>query len=129
MKSLLESRVSLFIFLVFILLIHGLAIWFKLYYLFWWLDTALHFFGGVWIVLFFNFFIKHFGLNLTGARARPVFFMIFLGLTELTGILWEFFEFGFNRYITHIGFLTYEDTLSDLFFDLLGGIIGLLLVL
>jgi len=115
--------------LAFILLSHGLALWFDLYYLFWWLDTALHFLGGAWIVLVFNFLMKHFGLDLTAARARPALLIIFLGFVALLGVLWEFFEFGVNRYIVHIGFITYEDTLSDLFFDLLGGALAFLIIL
>ena len=47
----------------------------------------------------------------------------------LVGVLWEFFEFGLNRYIVHIGFINYEDTLLDLFFDLLGGAVGFILIL
>lgn len=115
--------------LAFILLGHGLALWFDLYYLFWWLDDALHFLGGMWVALVFNFLIKYFGLDLTGAHARLAFLVIFLGLTALAGVLWEFFEFGVNRYIVHIGFITYEDTLSDLFFDLLGGAVGFFLII
>lgn len=129
MKRFWQSPVLIVLLLAFILLGHGMALWFNLYYLFWWLDGALHFLGGFWIVLVFNFLMKHFGLNLTGGQARLAFLVIFLGLTAFAGVLWEFFEFGLNRYIVHIGFITYEDTLSDLFFDLLGGALALLLVI
>lgn len=129
MKSVFKSPAFAVLLLAFILLSHGLALWFNLYYLFWWLDNALHFLGGFEIVLVFNLLIKYFGLNLMGARVQLASLTIFLGLTALSGILWEFFEFFLNRYIVHIGFINYEDTLTDLFFDLLGGVVGFILVL
>ena len=56
-----------------------------------------------------------------------------IGLVALVGVGWEFFEFIWDRFIWHAGFTylpgIYEDTLSDLFFDLLGGATGFVLVL
>lgn len=86
-----------------------------------------HFLGGVWIALAFNLCVKRFSLPFS----LPVFLFAaaILGAVAFAGVFWEFFEFVLNRYIINIGFLGYEDTLSDLFFDLLGGAIGLILVL
>lgn len=88
---------------------------------------AHHFLGGIWIALAFNLWMKHFKLQFT----LPVYLFAaaILGAVAFAGVLWEFFEFGLNRYVIDIGFLGYEDTLSDLFFDLLGGAVGLLLLL
>lgn len=56
---------------------------------------------------------------------RMVFFVIMIGVVALVGVLWEFFELILDRYIMHTGFTylprVFEDTLSDLFMDLLGG--------
>ncbi len=60
-------------------------------------------------------------------------FIIFIGFVALTGVLWEFFELVLDRYLIHNGYSflpgVYEDTLSDLFFDLLGGTIAFLIYL
>ena len=119
--------------MIFIVVTLGLAIYFRLYYLFWWLDILHHFLGGLWLVLFFNFSIKHFKIMLTGDWRAAAFFLTLIGLVALVGVGWEFFEFIWDRFIWHAGFTylpgIYEDTLSDLFFDLLGGATGFVLVL
>lgn len=88
---------------------------------------AHHFLGGAWIALAFNWCAKRFGLPFS-----PNVFLFaaaILGAVALAGVFWEFFEFGLNRYVINIGFLGYEDTLSDLFFDLLGGALAFLVIL
>lgn len=109
------------------MLIHGLALWFNLYYLFWWLDMAHHFLGGVWVSLVFNWCAKRFGPPFSPPRF--LFAAAVLGAVAFAGVFWEFFEFILDRYVVNIGFLGYEDTLSDLFFDLLGGAVGLFLII
>lgn len=82
----------------------------------------------------FNFFIIRQKTALFGFNPLLIF-LIFLGIVALAGILWEFGEFIWNRYIWYSGYnlpniyATYEDTLSDLFFDLFGGVIGFSLIL
>src|SRR3989344_863105 len=127
MKRFFESQAFILLFLVFILVSYGLALWFKLLYLFWWLDMAHHFLGGAWIALFFNWCAKRFNSHVS-ARAF-LFATAVLGTVALAGVFWEFFEFILNRYVINIGFLGYEDTLSDLFFDLLGGALAFLVIL
>ena len=59
--------------------------------------------------------------------------LFLLGIVALVGVLWEFTEFVWDRYIFQSGFTyfsgVYEDTLSDLFFDLLGGSLAYILFL
>lgn len=92
-----------------------------------------HFLGGVWVVLFFNFLMKRFGTIFTGNWKAVAFFLALVGLAALIGVGWELFEFIWDRFFWHSGFTylpgIYEDTLSDLFFDLLGGVAGTLLIL
>ena len=127
MKRFFESRAFILLFLVFILVSYGLALWFKLLYLFWWLDMAHHFLGGAWIALFFNWCAKRFSSQVSAGAF--LFATAVLGAVALAGVFWEFFEFILNRYVINIGFLGYEDTLSDLFFDLLGGALAFLVIL
>ena len=127
MKRFFESQAFILLFLVFILVSYGLALWFKLLYLFWWLDMAHHFLGGAWIALFFNWCAKRFSSQVSASAFLSAASV--LGAVALAGVFWEFFEFILNRYVISIGFLGYEDTLSDLFFDLLGGALAFLVIL
>lgn len=129
MRPFFESPIFIFLFFLFILATYALALWFELYYAFWWLDTVHHFLGGLWVAAFGNFFLKRRGFSFSGA----ILFLMLIGLVALAGILWEFTEFVWDRYIWHPGFTylpgIYEDTLSDFFFDLFGGVAGSLLIL
>lgn len=132
MRSFLKSWQFILLFLIFILANFALALYFRLYYLFWWLDIAHHFLGGLWLAFLLNFYLKKTDFT---ASNLLLLLLLFLGFAALAGVLWELGEFIWNRYIWYSGYrlpniyATYEDTLSDLFFDLLGVAFGLLLIL
>ena len=75
-----------------------------------------HFLGGVWVASLMFCLMRN--------GSSPTFLYI-LGFVAFIGVGWEFFEFILDRYITMAGYTylpgVYEDTLSDLFFDLFGG--------
>lgn len=55
-----------------------------------------------------------------------------LSFVALVGVLWEFFEFGYDVFISSKGYSGalqqgVGDTMSDLFFDLLGGLVFLVI--
>lgn len=88
---------------------------------------VMHFLGGFWVgALAVRFF------NLPGKMPvdSSTIFVIFLVLSavSLVGILWEFSEFIFDQFsfFGHNPRLLQQqgvaDTMSDLFFDLLGGL-------
>ena len=79
-----------------------------------WFSAIAHFLGGVWAALFAVWAqsVLGFPRNLTGTVAAA--FVI--------GILWELFEFYTNNYIVGYPF-DRIDTISDLFLDLLGGVL------
>jgi len=95
-------------------------------------DSFHHFLGGVWIAgLSFYFFRKKPQFFDTG-RSRTATLVFILGLAALAGIFWEFFEFGvdqilINRELAPVAQATLRDTLADLFFDLLGGLVFVIL--
>ncbi len=85
----------------------------------WWYDIVLHFLGGALIAMIF--------LNLTRefkdwwSYAGVLQMLISATAVVLSaGVLWEFYEFV-TAYFFHSMALTLSDTLSDLFFDSLGG--------
>ena len=105
-----------------------IGFWFSLYYIFWWYDVVAHFTGGIWLASTALILKNKFGLSVSGRFARLAAFLAVMGVLALAGALWEFLEFGADRYVFHFGFTywpgIYEDTLSDLFIDLAGGLIG-----
>ncbi len=110
----------------FIFGVHILSIFRDWYFLFPWLDTPLHFLGGLFIGLS-AIYLTNYLSRLFGDRNRLEDFIFVLGAVSLIGILWEFFEFGLDYFYSLglIGFqsqLSVADTIGDLFFDILGGL-------
>ena len=114
-KNLLKHLVFL-MFFIFVLDLVGVSLYWD--YSTWWFDMVLHFFGGFWVGLFFIyvFYIRK-------QILKPFFHIIIFVL--LIGILWELFEFYANNYIGKSPF-DIIDTLSDIFFDLSGGLCAIL---
>lgn len=102
----------------FIFLLNYLAMKFYWYSSVWYLDMPMHFLGGVWlglaVILFFK--IKEISFILI--------LKIILGVLFI-GILWEFFEVIVNDYTTQ-NYFNLLDTLSDLSFDISGGMFAII---
>ena len=87
----------------------------------WWFDDLLHFLGGFWVAALFGYLINRWGLTSIDNKFW-LKLLLGLGFVALVGILWEFHEFIADWFLQKplmqegIG-----DTMSDLFFDLLGG--------
>jgi len=105
---------------------HTLALKFYLYYELWWFDILMHFAAGAWTVLFFLwllFFSDFFLLDverknflLTSALSISFLFLVAVG--------WEIFELHFG--LTFIEDSDYwQDTISDIFSALSGGLLTL----
>lgn len=93
---------------------------FNAYILYPWLDMPTHFCGGIAI----TYFYLAAGANvqaLIGRIPRPVHLLMSLGLTAITAVVWEFFEYTSDVVLGTKMNLGVSDTLSDLFFGLLGG--------
>ena len=112
---------------VFWILIAALHAWSLLnagYFYIWWLDVLLHFLGGLWLGSIAIFFLAP---RLEQLRLNPFFvFVVLISLVALGGILWEFFEYGYDLAIGRKGLGPIaqpgvDDTMADLFLDLLGG--------
>ena len=85
------------------------------------LDMAMHFAAGAWTAAFGAYFFFSFG------RLRASYgvweALALIGFVALVGVLWEFHEYVFDLFITdpaRIMQTSVADTMSDLFFDLLG---------
>lgn len=96
-------------------------------YLRWpWLDMPTHFIGGVAAA----YFVDVCALQATaflGPLHRLFRVLLAVGLVGTFAVLWEFAEYGSDRFLgSHLN-LGVEDTLHDLFFGLAGGLCGALL--
>jgi len=111
--------------LIFILVFHIIASINSWYWTYAWLDMPMHFLGGFWVAMvFFNFINPK--LQITDYKLLITLILV-LGFVILIGVLWEFFEFLCDVFISSKGYLEVAqqgiaDTISDLFFDLLGGL-------
>lgn len=138
---LLKENLSRFIILIFlaIFIFHSMAVYFYLYWVVWWLDIVMHVLGGLWVALlavWFLYFSGKVNVNNTSLFSALI---IVLGIVALGGVFWEFFEFSFDKillgkignFIKLAGLvqLGVSDTMSDLFFDLAGGLLGGLIFL
>lgn len=117
----------------FLLIIHSIATFYSWYWLFPWLDIPMHFLGGAFVAMIFVWLFR----KLQGTLDHPLKFLILtillLGFVALIGVLWEFFEFVCDLLVSSKGwrFLANQgtgDMISDLFFDLLGGLAIVLLI-
>ncbi len=85
-----------------------------------WLDMPTHFCGGLAVCYFYLVAIAH-GESRTGPVPPIIHWLAALGLTAITAVGWEFFEYSCDVLLGTKMNLGVSDTLSDLFFGLLGG--------
>lgn len=117
--------------IVFIFAVNLLAMKFFWYISIWWFDMPMHFLGGVFLgflyVVLGTFIKSSFFANPATILTRKniIQFMVFV---FVVGFLWELYEIGVAR-ITFGDLGTPVDSLSDLFFDLAGGLFSYILIL
>lgn len=125
------SLKTIFVFLIFILALHAVAFSNYWYWTVWWFDMPMHFFGGVWLAMAFlllNSKLKILnGSSISRSSDYLIAVFITLSFVAFGGILWEFFEFFYDLLISSRGYAGFAqlgaaDTVSDLFFDLFGGL-------
>lgn len=103
-----------------IFVLNFLANKFHWYYSIWWFDMPMHFLGGFWLgMVFVWFWWGRKGLLLLNIQniLKAIAWIL------LIGIAWEFFEYYFINYVAQNSF-DLLDTLSDLFFDIFGGLVS-----
>ena len=96
-----------------IFFLNAMAMKFFWYYSIWWFDMPMHFLGGVFVGL----------ASLAFWTKQPILRTILSIL--VISILWELFEFSLDAFITYNPH-NFLDTLSDVSFDLAGGLLSIL---
>lgn len=95
----------------------------------------MHFLGGFWLAMVFMWLNPNFQIPNPKFIKLPNYLItvvITLGFVALIGVFWEFFEFTYDIFISANGYSRIAqrgvaDTMSDLFFDLLGGLVFLII--
>jgi hypothetical protein len=95
---------------------------FNAYILYPWLGIPTHFCGGAAITYFFLITVAN-SQTLLGSIPKIIQLPLALGLTAMTALVWEFLEYLSDIVLGTQMNLGVLDTLSDLFFGLLGGAI------
>ena len=125
-----EAYFVLFL-LIFILSFHILALVNFWYWSIDWLDIPMHFLGGLWVALFFFWILKKRFVQVSQVLEGNFLLLgiLSLGFVSLIGIGWEFYEFLYDKYLAEESVLFQAgvaDTIADLFFDLIGGLVAVL---
>ncbi len=92
---------------------------FNAYILYPWLDIPTHFFGGLAVTYFFSVAIGHSQVQI-GPIPKLVQLLLSVGLMAIAAAVWEFVEFLSDVILGTKMVHGVSDTVSDLFFDLLG---------
>ena len=104
---------------VFISVTNFFANKFYWYYSIWYFDMIMHFLGGVWVGLASIYLFPPKDLSIKFIW-RILFFVL------LVGVGWEVFEVFVSRMTTESSYFNILDTISDVFFDLAGGVFAIL---
>lgn len=124
-------KIRLLALILFILFTNLLAMKFFWYLSIWWFDMPMHFLGGVFLGFLYiglGHTIKSSFFTLPSdilSRSSVIRFVLFV---FAIGFAWELYEFGVAR-ITFGDLGTPLDSVSDLFFDIAGGLLAYILVL
>ncbi len=103
---------------------------FHWYWEFWWFDIIMHTLGGLWVASSV-LWLRYFRVSFAEISITPKKFSIFLLAlfsVYIVGGGWELFEFSMDKFIT-FAIHNSMNTVSDLFFDGIGGIIAAFLFL
>lgn len=109
--------------LIFIGILHALAIMFYLYWQWGEFDSFMHFLGGLCVSLAFTWFYFYSGLFVPKNRQLSNFLLISSLSLIFVGVTWEIFELLAK--LTFVHWRDYfSDTSLDLVMDFLGSMVG-----
>lgn len=98
------------------------------------LDVPLHIAGGFWSALFIFWIFKKRKDPYLLTVSWEISLLLVVSFSVFVGMLWEFYEFLYDVFISSTRSYAYllqlgtADTIKDLFFDLVGGVLGWLYV-
>jgi hypothetical protein len=90
-----------------------------------WYDMMMHALGGVFVALLAGALCARF---LKGTSVAHILVCTLMSVFAV-GLLWEVFEYTVQGFTRGVPFANIPDSLSDLFFDMIGGFVGTLFVI
>lgn len=114
---------KILIVIVGIFLVNFLAMKFHWYSIVWWFDMPMHAIGGLWVALTALYIYKYRKTTLEDISRPNKMLAVALVSVFVVGVLWEVFEFG-TETIGTVDIANPIDSISDICFDLAGGILG-----
>lgn len=129
------SSKSVLIFLIAVLSLHILATFNYWYWTYLWLDIPMHFLGGFWVAMISVYLISAYQFPISNESLKQnflSFLIVILSFVALIGIFWEFYEFLNDFFLSSKNYTQIlqqgaADTIADLFFDLLGGTVFIII--
>ncbi len=113
------AKKALFL-VIFIFFLNKIADFFYWYSSIFWFDMFMHFLGGVFLAFLIGSLFSH----VYQKRNTVHTVVLILVWVFVIGVGWELFEFSVQGIIKITGLADIPDSFSDLFFDLLGGLVG-----
>jgi hypothetical protein len=127
-----QSNTLLFFSFCFIAASWFVGLFLDLQFYYWWFDIVLHTAGGMWVAFFISLLFKNHATLAQGPWAPIMTMCAVIGGAIATGVFVELLEFLIDRFFVGRGFYllsgAIEDTLSDLFFDIVGATVGYLFI-
>lgn len=115
------------VFSVIFLIMQVSFIFFGLYEDIWFADIIMHILGGVWVASVFEYWFYERSNILKKENGFWPNVILCVSFVVFVGVLWEFYEFFFDRIL----FLHYQqgfvDTMKDLLNDMAGGFLASIL--
>ena len=117
--------VVLAVLIVALALIEAGALYWHLFFQFWWLDIPMHFFGGLWIALFT--LAWYYRARIPKSKDTSTLFVVALAVSSTLsiGLFWELFELSAQTFIERASVHDLTDTLADLTNDLFGAVVAI----
>jgi hypothetical protein len=113
-----------------LLVFHLLASWFGWYLTHPWVDIISHTLGGSWIGLALAVYVPLVRGMASGNQVRWYEYIgVVVGGVAVVGVGWEWFEYGVAIIGNTANLIPLSDTLGDLFFDMVGGVLAALISL
>ena len=113
----------MWLFLIFGVLIHIIFSSFSIYYYLRWIDVPMHFLGGLWLGLAGIYICDRMLPQIFRKKENLSIVAVALLTALIAGSLWEIIELRLFP-ILKITLINYEDTPSDIFYNLLGSSAG-----
>lgn len=90
----------------------------------WYVANVFHFTGGIWAFLFSRAVLRAFSHKTGIAAGRGGEIMLAIAGAVILGVVWEWYEFGVDRWLVlglgRESYMTYPDTIGDLILDTAG---------